>query len=331
MPTPRSDVFAVSLPKEGRRNEDVVGFDSRGAEPDEQLLIVVADGVSSSARGAEAATVAINEICASFRESRFRQETAAQEMSSLLIEVNRCVAAGLGGAGLCSFAAALWLQESNVLVIGNIGDSPAYFWDYQCLHALGHLDRAVEAMRPYLTQAVGQMARVNPNIAEYHVPPSGGILCVTSDGVLERRLEEFLREFGSRLTQARAEEFCRRTRLESADDTTLAAVRLGPPHRSDLERGMQGYASRSGVERAGLLTQAGDAVYVPVQSLADAFWTEGDEQRGRQILELMERHGGDWTSVEWTAFLDRCARERRRLLLSASRAGTIWINRREVS
>jgi serine/threonine protein phosphatase PrpC len=293
--------------------------------------MMVADGVSSSARGAQSAALAIAECSALFRESRCG---SPEEMRSLLIAVNRRVAAQFAGTGLCSFVAALWDAGAGRVTIANAGDSPAYFWDYRRLVRLGHLDQTAPAFRQgmlqsFLTQAIGQMTEVKPNIVEYIPPLSGGILCVTSDGVLERQLEEFLKGFGSRLNQSAVAEFCRHMRVRSRDDTTLAAVRLGPPHQSDVELGLTHYQTHPAAERARLLLLAGEAAYVSAGPLARAFWSEADEARARNILDLLARHGGDFTRVEWTAFLDRCARERRALLPAASRAASRWINRRD--
>jgi len=329
MPMPRSEVFAFSVPKEGRRNGDVCGFETRPSEPGEQLLVVVADGVSSSSRGAESAAVAMAECSALFREPRYRSATPAEEMSRLLIEVNRRVAAFFGGAGLCCFVAALWEPATDRVTIASAGDSPAYFWDYHRLERLNHLDRTESVIQSFVTQAVGQASRMKPNITEYIVPPSGGVLCVASDGVPPRPLEEFLEEFGSRLSGEAVEEFCRRTRVISGDDTTLAAVRLGPPHQSDVELALADYEKQPSAERARLLLLASQAAYVPTGLLASAFWSEWDEPRARDILALLARHGGGFTREEWTAFLDRCARERRLLLLAASGAASRWINRRD--
>jgi len=338
----RSGVFAFSIPKEGRQNADVCGFESRPSSGGEQLLLVVADGVSSSAHGAGSAAAALSEAAASFREGRHQNRTPAGELSCLLVEINRHVAARFGGAGLCSFVGALWDAGTDRVTIGNVGDSPAFFWDYRHLLRLGHVDHTTPAVRSnaaaglgdglpvmqsFLSQAMGQVADVNPHIVEYGVPASGGILCVASDGVLEQRLEQFLAEFGSRLSNPTVEKFCREVRVISRDDTTLAAVRLGLPYRTEAELGFEDYESQSSSERARLLASAGQSAYLPATTLAAAFWMETDECRARDILALMERHGSDWSATEWTVFLDRCATERRPLLLFASRAASNWINR----
>jgi serine/threonine protein phosphatase PrpC len=297
MNAPRVQVLGCTLSETGGRNGGAFCDCVRAESAVEEHLVVVADGVSSSERGPEAAASACTEIRDAFLHGTFRGCDELEEIRELLIHTNRRVRGAYGGNGICSFVAAVWNPRTLSVAVGNVGDSPAYFYRYQdCFEELTEIDRAsrvvqinhenvlvngMPLIQQGLSQAIGQMAEVIPHVRRVAVGDGSGILCLTSDGVSGAQLRQFLVTHHTHLNAEVIREFCDRERVYSQDDTTLLAVIIGDVPLPEALKRLMSYARRDPNERDNALRALKAETYIPASSLVAAFWAEQDENRQR--------------------------------------------------
>ena len=180
-----------------QNNEDCFGYDEANH------LYVVCDGMGGMAAGEVASNAAVARMIEAFRPdgNSTSGATAEERLYQSILETNRAVRAmaasnpALDGMGTTLVAACL---ESNRMVIGNVGDSRAYFLrDGQCLqitqdHSFlaeqirnGTMTPETAASSPFqsaITRAIGIADTVEPDFFGAELQP-GDMVLLTTDGL----------------------------------------------------------------------------------------------------------------------------------------------------
>lgn len=198
-------------------NEDSFGYDL------EARIFVVCDGMGGVAAGETASGTAVRELVEQFAKEPIAGSSLEERLQSSIFSANRAVYtmaqenAELRGMGTTLVTACL---EGQRLIIGNVGDSRAYFirngicaqitTDHSFVNEQvrsGSM-KAEEAesspFRSVITRAVGTEASVEPDIFAGSVE-NGDILLLTTDGLTRyadsKTIAEVIRTSGN-LTEA---------------------------------------------------------------------------------------------------------------------------------
>jgi serine/threonine protein phosphatase PrpC len=176
-------------------NEDSFGYDL------EMGLFVVCDGMGGMAAGEVASRAAVDQLLLHYQELRSNEASLEERVREAILRTNRDVwrtsreNRHLRGMGTTLVVACV---QGNHLIIGNVGDSRAYFLrqgscvqvtrDHSYvaeqerlgLPAQEHL--ALSSIRQWITRAVGVEEKVQPDmfLAEVKV---GDVVLLASDGL----------------------------------------------------------------------------------------------------------------------------------------------------
>jgi protein phosphatase len=193
------EVAALSDPGRIRNNnEDNFGYD------EENKIFVVCDGMGGMAAGEVASSVAVEDVLRAYRELDRQPFSLQQRLHDSIASANELVwtmaqfDSNLRGMG--STLVAVCAQDSEV-VIGNVGDSRAYFLrngycsqvteDHSC--AAEYRKQGGSAGWPcppaqIITRAIGGDAQVQPDFYAATVE-TGDLILLTTDG-LTRYVDE---------------------------------------------------------------------------------------------------------------------------------------------
>jgi len=201
-------------------NEDNFGYDLQSQ------LFVVCDGMGGMAAGEVASSAAVDQLLSSYESLRATEMDVEERLHLAIVSANRAVWATaqenekLRGMGTTLVTACV--DESRI-VIGNIGDSRAYFLrDGGCLQITQDHSFAAEqarrgvlpvaegylgSMRQIITRAVGVAATVQPDLFTAEVKP-GDLVLLATDGLTRyAEAEEIARHVDSEQSLA---ESCRK-------------------------------------------------------------------------------------------------------------------------
>jgi serine/threonine protein phosphatase PrpC len=209
------EVAAIS--DTGRRrgnNEDCFGYDLQAR------LFVVCDGMGGMPAGEVASGLAVERAIEAFSEPRLAAMPAEQRLHAAIAAAHKAVRVAAGGNralhGMGTTLVAACILDNHV-VIGNVGDSRAYFLRGDgCVqitedHSLGSPRARDQAavhtpIAQYITRAIGAGDTVEPDyfVAELH---AGDTILLTTDGLTRYTEAERIATELSR--HATAEEMCR--------------------------------------------------------------------------------------------------------------------------
>lgn len=308
-------VLSASVPELHRsRCQDAVDVRVLQLREGPHVSMTVADGVSSSLRGGDAARLAVAAVGRRAEELSALPSEPSAFLADCVLRAHAEVFSELLGAGICCLVTALVGPRESW--IATVGDSSAYLFDGKHIEQLNPHDVTVRARRQNgenvvrdglvvldkgLTQAIGQQGGVEVHSVERTFGDDGGILCIATDGVLEAWLADFLRESGGEASQADVDSFCDRVRRESSDDASLALVRLEPTRDvTQIEEVLAGYVSLGGAERGALLARAAGH-HLPSEVLLSALDGETDPERQRLIVDLVAIARPPLTMLQWGA------------------------------
>ena len=176
-------------------NEDSFGYEASIG------LYIVCDGMGGMAAGEVASSAAVDQLLSSYESLRATEMDIEERLHLAIVSANRAVWATaqenekLRGMGTTLVTACV--DESRI-VIGNIGDSRAYFLrDGGCLQITQDHSFAAEharlgvpsdakgylgSMRQIITRAVGVAATVQPDLFTAEVKP-GDLVLLATDGL----------------------------------------------------------------------------------------------------------------------------------------------------
>ena len=201
-------------------NEDSFGYDL------ELGLFVVCDGMGGMAAGEVASRAAVDQLMLHYEELRSSEASLEEQVREAILRANRDVWQTsrenhhLRGMGTTLVAACV---QGNHIVIGNVGDSRAYFLrEGSCVQvtrdhsyvaeqiargATGQAQLALSSLRQWITRAVGVEKKVQPDmfLAEVKV---GDIVLLASDGLTRYAEAEVIAQRLSGMTSLA--EACRR-------------------------------------------------------------------------------------------------------------------------
>lgn len=176
-------------------NEDSFGYDVA------TRIFTVCDGMGGLAAGEVASSTAVNELLQFFNGSAGQGTDCERRLYHSIVHVNRQVFAlaqsreELRGMGTTLVSACV---EGRKLVVGNVGDSRAYFLrDGACVQitndhsyvaeqvrkgAMSLEDAGASPLQSLITRAIGTAEEVEPDIFTANLE-SGDTLLLTSDGL----------------------------------------------------------------------------------------------------------------------------------------------------
>jgi serine/threonine protein phosphatase PrpC len=176
-------------------NEDSFGYDLASQ------LFVVCDGMGGMAAGELASSTAVSALLEEFARRAASGASAEERLFRSILHANQQVCAlaqqdeNLQGMGTTLVAACV---DDRNLVIGNVGDSRAYFLrDGDCVQvthdhsfvaeqvrigAMNDEEAGASPLRSLITRAIGQTDPVEPDFFTAAIEP-GDILLLTSDGL----------------------------------------------------------------------------------------------------------------------------------------------------
>jgi serine/threonine protein phosphatase PrpC len=176
-------------------NEDSFGYDLA------QQLFVVCDGMGGMPAGEVASRAAVELLLSGYGEVRPPQMTVERRLYHAIVRANRAVWTAaqsderLIGMGTTLVAVGV---DGHRVVIGNVGDSRAYFVrDGSCIQITQDHSSAEERedegisqaadsrsnrSGPYITRAIGADATVEPDIFSAHVQ-AGDLVLLATDGL----------------------------------------------------------------------------------------------------------------------------------------------------
>ncbi|HEY4048465.1 MAG TPA: PP2C family serine/threonine-protein phosphatase [Acidobacteriaceae bacterium] len=197
-------------------NEDCFGYDL------ETNIFVVCDGMGGLAAGEVASSTAVELTLRTYKELYHQEMDPEKRLHSAIANANQTVwnmaqqDRNLRGMGTTLVAACVL---RNRLLIGNVGDSRAYFLrDGDCVQITEDHSYAAEQMRrggtgvsarlkQFITRAVGVDAAVKPDFFVVDLEP-GDIVLLTTDGLTRYADAEKLAH--QIYTHSDLEEICRR-------------------------------------------------------------------------------------------------------------------------
>jgi len=203
-----SHIEVAALSDMGRRrknNEDSFGYD------EEEKIFVVCDGMGGMAAGEMASSVAVEQVLRTYKELEPRPLSLEQRLHDSIASANELVwnmaqnDPTLRGMGSTLVAVC---AQNNEIVIGNVGDSRAYFLrnghcfqiteDHSCLAEYRRLGESANRPCPpdhLITRAIGGDSQVQPDFYLAEVK-SGDRVLLATDGLTrytdEARLGQFL-------------------------------------------------------------------------------------------------------------------------------------------
>jgi serine/threonine protein phosphatase PrpC len=176
-------------------NEDSFGYD-----PESQIF-VVCDGMGGQAAGEVASNTAVQTLIEYFRQQHAAPASIEERLYQAILEANKKVCAlardseDLRGMGTTLVAAC---KEGRKIVIGNVGDSRAYFLrgggcvqitqDHSFLAeqvrsgAMTPEDAGASPLQSLITRAVGTAESVEPDLFSAALEPED-IVLLTTDGL----------------------------------------------------------------------------------------------------------------------------------------------------
>lgn len=176
-------------------NEDSFGYDAAAQ------IFVVCDGMGGMAAGELASSTAVSELLDVFMQQAESASSAEERLYSSILHAHEKVRAlaqqdeSLEGMGTTLVAACI---DDRNLVVGNVGDSRAYFLRngscVQVTHdhsyvaeqvrigAMNEEQAGASPLKSLITRAIGQMDPVQPDIFTAMIEP-GDILLLTTDGL----------------------------------------------------------------------------------------------------------------------------------------------------
>lgn len=176
-------------------NEDCFGYDLSAQ------IFAVCDGMGGLAAGEVASSTAVNELLQFFNQSSVPEAGCEERLYQSIQHANRRVCElaqsreGLQGMGTTLVSACL---DGRKLVIGNVGDSRAYFLrDGGCVqitHDHSYIaeqvrngmmsaeDAGSSPLQSLITRAIGTTESVEPDIFTAEIEP-GDTLLLTTDGL----------------------------------------------------------------------------------------------------------------------------------------------------
>lgn len=185
-------IEAAALSDIGRKrtnNEDSYGYDMRAK------IFVVCDGMGGMAAGEVASSVAVHQTLQSYKDSLNQGVSVEESLQGAIVSANKAVWRigeannDLRGMGTTLVAACV---HNNHIVIGNVGDSRAYFLrDGSCVQITEDHSYVAEStatpesipfLQCYITRAVGVASEVTPDLFAAELEPGDTILLAT-DGL----------------------------------------------------------------------------------------------------------------------------------------------------
>jgi serine/threonine protein phosphatase PrpC len=329
------------------RNKDAFDFAWHGENRRRLISMVVCDGMSTSARGGEAAHLAVatftRDIGRLIMESTASVEGATLE-SMLARSVSNTNAAVRGAIpdGQCCLAAAIVDLETRQFAAANVGDSCVSLFSGGRLERLGMLDRGVELVRvdgqavfrdgmPLLrsgvSQAIGSAGPVNPHVAGSAYGPAEAVLCLATDGISQARLETFLRDGTRPIGPDALAQFCDAAARSSDDDATVLLCELIDNVAGDEVRAAAEYWQLRADQRAVLLSTFEDDGRLDTSVLTSCLTAESDAELAERLVTLLERRPPRLLREVWGRTLTHVARAHPRLVLRLSRVAAVSLMR----
>jgi protein phosphatase len=176
-------------------NEDSLGYDLS------TQLFVVCDGMGGMAAGEVASSTAVSQLVQFFKEHASSSATVEERLYQSIVYANHCVRAlsqaneDFNGMGTTLVTACL---DGRKIVIGNVGDSRAYFLrDGGCVqitHDHSYLaeqvrngvmtadDAGASPLQSLITRAIGTADSVEPDLFSAALEP-GDMVLLTTDGL----------------------------------------------------------------------------------------------------------------------------------------------------
>jgi serine/threonine protein phosphatase PrpC len=223
-------------------NEDSFGYDLAAQ------LFVVCDGMGGVAAGELASSTAVAELLKYFSQQIASEATAEERLYSAILYANERVCAlaseneELQGMGTTLVAACV---DDRRLVIGNVGDSRAYYLrDGGCaqvtldhsfvaeqvrMGAMNEEQADASPLKSLITRAIGQVDPVEPDIFTAPIEP-GDILLLTSDGLTRYANAETIAELilGSPSLEQACQALIDAAKAQGAvDNVTCVLVQFG--------------------------------------------------------------------------------------------------------
>jgi len=187
-------------------NEDSFGYDL------DLGLFVVCDGMGGMAAGEVASRAAVDQLMLHYEELRLSEASLEEQVREAILRANRDVWQAsrenrhLRGMGTTLVAACV---QDNHIVIGNVGDSRAYFLrEGSCVQVTrdhsyvaeqiarglpGQAQSALSSLRQWITRAVGIDEKVQPDMFLAEVKP-GDLVLLASDGLTRYAEAEVIAE-----------------------------------------------------------------------------------------------------------------------------------------
>lgn len=176
-------------------NEDSFGYDLQSQ------IFVVCDGMGGTAAGEVASRAAVDQLLSFYEGLSAAEMDIEQRLHQAIASTNQAIWAAaqeydqLHGMGTTLVAACI---AENRIVIGNIGDSRAYFLrEGKCvqvtqdhsyvaeqarIHGTSKPEGSLRSLRQFITRAVGVGAEVQPDLFTAEVQ-SGDLILLATDGL----------------------------------------------------------------------------------------------------------------------------------------------------
>lgn len=300
-----SAVFGCSIPKPQRpANEDAMVFRRVRSAREEAWVLVVADGVSTSPSGREAArSIAAalwkagpELISAGDAEGRLRQT---------FHEVHAAIHARFEGRGLASVVAAVvWPQRWEV-VHASVGDSLICLRDATGFRQVNEEDMVTRVRTlnsetvlvdgcPLIDRAVSQgfgvAGDIRPHIGVIRDLGWGTVIGLASDGISAVRLGSYLASVDGEPALDSVRDFCLEECQAKRDDTTLLLLRIGREEmKTALAAALADYADLPVAERERAIVHAEASRWLPTPGVLLAATCERDEARRVRLVAMLDR------------------------------------------
>ncbi len=314
-------IYASSIAEPARPrpedNEDQFGYRRIG----DHYALIVCDGVSSSPHAQEAARLACDSFIGYVEDSDPANGPPWNELIvSAILHAHRLILQRFpGGDALTNATAALVITRENRLVVGTVGDSPAYYVhkdaltlctpaDVRLVARLQNRKTIIHSGMPILDHAVtaslGARQTLEPHVFTVCYEPGDAIVLCT-DGVTMGTVETFVQNRYS-LNQQDMDDVLRQSSHETDDDATLVIMLLGRGSPiTEMDHQLERYVELSVTEKQELLSRLTQSCYKPLPALLRCYELESAEALKISIYHLL---GGKIPREKRIALADDAAR-----------------------
>lgn len=292
---------SIAEPARPRPEENQDQFDYR--QIGEHYALIVCDGVSSSPHAQEAARLACNSFIGYVADSHPANGLPWTELivSAIRHAHHLLLQRFPGGDGLTTATAALVIPRENQLIVGTVGDSPAYYVredaltlctpaDVRVFARLQNGSTIIHGGMPILDQAVtaslGARQTLEPHVFTVSYEPGDAIVLCTN-GVTMGAVATVVQNRYA-LNQRDMDDWLRQSSHETDDDAALVIMQLGrSSSMTELDDQLERYVELSTTEKQALLTHLTQSSYRPLPALLRCYELESVETRKISIYHLM--------------------------------------------